>query len=452
MSEWKNEVETRYTRSEGGYVAYQTFGEGEVDLLLVSNWLQNLDVMWDEPRLARYLRRLGSFARVVAFDKRGSGISDPVTINSIPILEEWSDDARAAVDAAGIDTFAALGDTEGGPMAIMLAATFPERVSSLILVNSFARWRRDADYPIGMPDGVWKRLTDRYEDNWGVTSSILDLTAPSMADDRRFHEWYRKYQRLSQPRGSSAAMYKWVTNLDVRSVLPSIRVPTLVIGTAAARHHRAAFSRYLAENIPSARYVELPGSDTYPLQAGNFDAVLDEVETFLTGARSAPIVDRTLSTILFTDIVDSTGRVAKIGDAQWLALRHKHDDMVRAELSRFRGREVNHTGDGFLALFDGPARAVTCAARIAENAKRLGIETRAGLHTGEVELRDDQVGGLAVHLANRVMSHAEPGIVLVSSTVKDLVLGSGIDFTSRGPYELKGLPGTWPLFQLDRLP
>jgi class 3 adenylate cyclase len=440
--------DTWYARSEAGYVAYQVFGEGDLDLLLVTSWLQNLDVMWDEPRLARYLERLGSFARVVVFDKRGSGVSDPVPVDSIPILEDWADDARAAVDAAGFESFALLGDTEGGPMAIMLAATFPERVSALALTNTFARWRRDVDYPVGMPDQTWELLIQRYAENWGVTSEILDLTAPTMHNDTRFHNWFRKYQRLAQPRGSSTVMYQWVTNLDVRSILPSIQVPTLVVGRTDAAHHRASFSRYLADNIPNAKYMELSGADTFPMQAGDFDEVLDEVETFLTGDRARTALDRVLGTILFTDIVGSTQMAAGIGDAAWLALRQRHDDVVRENLRRHRGREVSHTGDGFLAMFDGPARAVTCATRIAEEVAPLGLEIRAGLHTGEVEVTGEDIGGVAVHLANRIMAEAGPGTIMVSSTVKDLVFGSGIEFIDRGPRQLKGVPGAWNLFQV----
>jgi len=444
--------ETRYVATDAGYVAYQVFGEGDLALLMVTSWLQNLDVMWDEPRMARYLGRLGSFARVVDFDKRGSGVSDPVPLHSIPTLEEWADDGRLAAEEAGLTSYAVLGDTEAGPMAIMLAATHPDRVTSLVLVNSYARWKRDTDYGIGMPAETYQRLIDRYEDNWGVTPDILDLTAPGMAKDARFRDWYRKYQRLSQPRGTATAMYRWVTDLDVRSILPSIQVPTLVIGRTDAWHHRATFSRYLADHIPGATYVELPGTDTYPIQAGDFDAVLDEVETFLTGTRATRPLDRVLGTILFTDIVGSTRTAAGIGDAAWLSLRQAHDDIVRESFRKYRGREFAHTGDGFLALFGGPARAVTCAAKISEDVESLGIEIRAGIHTGEVERAGDEIGGLAVHLANRIMSEAGPGTMLVSATVKDLVLGSGIEFIDRGPRLLEGVPDVWTLHQVMRVP
>lgn len=438
--------ETRYAASDAGYIAYQVFGNGPITVLLVTNWLQNLDVMWDEPALARYLDRLASFSRVICFDKRGSGVSDPVPLSALPTIEEWMDDARAALDAAGVDRAAVIGDTEGGPMAITLAASLPDRVSSLVLINSFARWCRADDYPIGMPPSAVERLVDRYEQNWGVTADILSLTAPSVAHDRAIRDWYVRYQRLSMPRGAAAVTYQWVTQVDVRSVLPTIRVPTLVLHRAGNRHHRVEFGRYLAEAIAGATYVELPGSDSYPMQIGDFTALLDEVEQFLTGTKAEPALDRMLATLLFTDIVDSTGMAAQQGDAAWLDVLREHDRVVRDHLRRYRGVEISHTGDGFLARFDGPARAVTCAARLADALAALGIFIRAGLHTGEVELVGDEVGGLAVHLAARVMAAAGRGEIMVSGTVRDLVIGSGIEFAHRGDHRLKGMPGTWPLY------
>jgi class 3 adenylate cyclase len=444
--------ETHYAAGEGGYVAFQVFGSGRLDLLFVTNWLQNLDVMWEEPSLARYLDRLAGFGRVVCFDKRGSGVSDPVPLAQLPTIEQWMDDGRTALDAAGVERAAVIGDTEGGPMAIMLAASLPERVSSLVLINSFARWRRADDYPIGMPDATCERLIDRYEQNWGVTAEVLALTAPSAAHDPRFREWYTRYQRLSMPRGAAAAMYRWVTQSDVRAVLPSIRVPTLVIHRVGNRHHRVEFGRYLAQAIPEAKYVELPGADSYPFHAGDFTRLQDEVEHFLTGTRGETALDRMLATLLFTDIVGSTDMAVQRGDAAWLALLHEHDRIVRDHLRRYRGVELRHTGDGFMARFDGPARAVTCAARLVEALAALGITIRVGLHTGEVELAGDDVGGLAVHIAARVMAAAERGGILVSGTVRDLVTGSGIEFEPRGDHRLKGVPESWPLYEATCVP
>jgi class 3 adenylate cyclase len=452
MGPRQNTPPTTYARSDAGYVAYQVFGDGPNSVIFITSWLQNIDVMWDEPALARYLHRLGSISRVIAFDKRGSGVSDPVPLHALPTLEQWMDDALVVLNDAGVERAAVIGDTEGGPMAALLAASHPDRVSALVLVNTFARWRRATDYPIGMPDETWTKLTDRYEEHWGVTADILGLTAPTAAGDPNFRDWFLRYQRLSMPRGAAAAMYRWVTNLDVRSVLSSVQVPTLVIGRAEAQHHRPDFGRYLAEHIPEATYTELPGADTFPFQAGQYDVVLDEVEQFLTGSRPKPTFDRVLGTILFTDIVGSTQKAAEIGDAAWLELRRTHDELIRDCLNRFRGQEVNHTGDGFLAVFDGPARAVTCAAQIVELVHGLGIETRAGLHTGEVEMGEGQVGGIAVHLASRIMAEAGPGVILTSATVKNLVLGSGIEFIDRGPRRLKGVPDTWQLFQVMDVP
>jgi class 3 adenylate cyclase/pimeloyl-ACP methyl ester carboxylesterase len=447
-------VETRYVRlPEGAYVAYQLFGAGRRSLVFITSWLQNLDAMWDEPSLAAYLERLGSFSRVVCFDKRGHGVSDPVPLTALPTMEQWMDDATAVMDAVGIAEAALVGDTEGGPMAALLAATHPDRVTALVLVNSFARWRRADDYPIGMPEPTAAKLVERYEQHWGVTAEILDLAAPSVAGDPRFRAWFTRYQRLSMSRGAATAMYRWVTQIDVRSVLGSIRVPTLVLQRSGARHHRAAFGRYLAEQIPGARYVELPGVDTSPFHAGDPAPLLDELEEFLTGTRARAVRDRRqLATILFTDIVGSTRLAAERGDAAWTELIHRHDDVVRTELARHRGRELSHTGDGFLALFDGPARGVICAARIAAALRELGISVRAGLHTGEVELVDGGARGLAVHLAARVAAAAGEGVILTSGTVRDLVIGSGIEFADRGEHELRGVPGGWRLYSVETVP
>lgn len=443
---------TKYAPSEGGYVAYQVFGSGPLNVVFVTSWVTNVDVMWEEPQMAAYLNRLASFARVVCFDKRGAGVSDPVPLASLPRLEEWMDDVRTVMDAAGMSQAALLGDTEGGPMAMIFAASYPDRVPALVLVNTFARWRRADDYPIGMPDATSEKLIDRYEQNWGVTSEILGLTAPSVAHDSAFASWFIRYQRLGMPRGAATAMYRWVTNLDVRSILPAIRVPTLVLHRADARHHRAAFGRYLTENIAEAKYVELPGTDTFPFNTGDFMPLLDEVEEFLTGTRTRPVLNRQLATVMLTDIVGSTRMAAEKGDAEWARLAREHDELVRDHLRAYRGQEVDHTGDGFLATFDGPARAVTCAARLEEALRERGIAIRAGVHTGEVELADGTLRGLAVHIAARVMAAAEDGGILVTSTVRDLVVGSGIEFADRGTHELKGVPGSWTLFEVAAAP
>jgi class 3 adenylate cyclase len=337
-------------------------------------------------------------------------------------------------------------------MAMLLAATYPARALALVLVNTFARWQRAPDYPIGMPEHTMRRLWTRYEQNWGQDPAILALTAPSVADDPRMREWIIRYQRLSIPPGASTEMYRWITQLDVRPVLPSITVPTLVLHRKDNRHYRVAFGRYLAENIPQARLVELPGADCYPFHTQEGAGALDDIHEFLTGVRQSPSTERELATVLFTDIVGSTDLVARIGDARWLQLRAMHDEVVRRNLAAFRGREIDTTGDGFLATFDGPARAIHCAVQIRDAVQSLGMTIRAGLHTGEIELHGTDIGGLGVHLAARVMSTAGPGEVIVSSTLSDLVVGSGIGFEDRGSHTLKGVPGNWRLFLVTKLP
>ena len=442
--------ETRYAKAaDASYVAHQVFGEGPRQLVFVPSWVTNIDAMWDEPSLAAYLERLASFARVVCFDKRGTGVSDPVPLASLPTIETWMDDVKTVMDAAGIREAAVLGDAEGGPMAAVFAAAHPDRVTALVLVNTFARWMRAEDYPIGMPEATVAKLVDRYEQHWGVTGEIVDLTAPSLAHDPRFRAWFTRYQRLAMSRGAATTMYRWVTQLDVRAVLPSIRVPTLVLHRTGGRHHRVAFGRYLAEQIPGAKLVELPGADTFPFHAGDFAPLLDEVEEFLTGRVSRPLLSRQLATILVTDIVDSTRRATELGDRLWAELAGAHHEIVQRLVGDYRGTYVDSTGDGALAIFDGPARAVTCAARLAETLRdELGLTIRAGLHTGEVERSGGEVRGVAVHLAARVMAAAADGGVLVSGTVKDLVVGSGIEFADRGVHELKGVPGRWSLFEV----
>ncbi|GGI47887.1 class 3 adenylate cyclase [Agromyces flavus] len=438
--------EPRYARSDEGDVAYQVFGHGPRDLLLIGNWASNIEIMWEHPTMARYLERLGRFARVICFDKRGVGLSDPVPMGALPTLEQWVDDARGVLDAAGSEQVAILGDAEGGPMAMMFAATHPQRTRALVLVNSFARMLRADDYPIGMPEASSEKLLEEWQPAWG-TGSVLRLSAPTVADDPQLQRWVARYGRLSASPRTSTRIYRWVLHVDVRSILPSIKAPTLVVHKAGNRHYRPAMGRFLAEGIPDAKYVEVPGADWYPAFVDS-DGILDAVEEFLTGDRPAVADDRVLATVLFTDIVGSTDAAARLGDQRWLELKTAHDELVRAELDRYRGREIATTGDGFLAIFDGPARAVRCATDIAAAVRSLGIDIRAGLHSGEVELREGQVAGIAVHIAARVLALAGPGRVLVSGTVKDLVVGSGIRFVDRGSHALKGVPDEWRLFEV----
>jgi class 3 adenylate cyclase len=332
-------------------------------------------------------------------------------------------------------------------MAMLFAATYPERVSALILVNTAARHLRDVDYPWGLPADRMARFLQRMEELWG-TGDLVDVTAPSVAHDPRFRRWYGRYERASMGPSACATMYATQFERDLRGVLPTIRVPTLVLHRAGNRHLRVGHGRYLAEHIPGARYVELPGED-HLFFTGDTEAVLAEIEEFLTGARSPGEVDRVLATVLFTDIVGSTERAAALGDRAWRAVLDTHNGIVRRELDRHRGREVKTAGDGFLATFDGPARGIRCASAVRDEIRPLGIEIRAGLHTGECELMGDDVGGIAVHIGARVAGAAGAGEVLVSSTVKDLVAGSGIRFADRGLHVLKGVPGEWRLFTVE---
>ena len=437
-------TETTFIKVENAYVAYQLAGDGPRDLIFTTSPIHNIHVMWEQPAIARYFGRLAGIGRLICYNPRGTGVSSPPSPGSS--LQDWVDDMRGVMDAVGVERAAIIGDTEGGPTAMMFAATYPERTSALVLVNTFARFMRDADYPAGIPADSVPNLVEGFVLGFG-TGSVVDVIAPSEAGDEGFRAWHARYQRLSMsgPGAAGSGYNAWLGDLDVRSILPSIRVPTLVLHRADNAFIRAGHGRYLGGAIPGAKYVELPGRDSVYF-AGDFDVVLDEIEEFITGAKAEPEADRVLATVLFTDVVDSTKRAADLGDRKWKDVLDRHDEVVRRQLARFRGREVVTTGDGFLATFDGPARAINCAREIGSEVNHLGIDVRAGLHTGEIQLRGDDVSGIAVHLAARVMGTAGAGEVVVSSTVKDLVVGSGIEFDDRGAHELKGVPGEWRLY------
>jgi class 3 adenylate cyclase/pimeloyl-ACP methyl ester carboxylesterase len=436
--------ETRYTRSGDVNIAYQVIGEGPLDLVYVMGWVTNLEAFWQEPSVARFFQRLASFSRLILFDKRGTGLSDRVPISELPTLEQRMDDVRAVMDAAGSERAALFGVSEGGPMCALFAATYPERTSALVLYGSYAKRLRDPDYPWAPTLGERQRWYDLIERGWG---GLVDIDTMAPNADRPFREWWARYLRMSASPGAALALGRMNAEIDIRGVLPSIRVPTLILHRTGDRDMDVGGARYMTGMIAGSRYVELPGDDHLPF-VGDQDAILDEIEEFLTGARHHADLDRILATVLFTDVVGSTERAAALGDKRWRDLLESYNQVIREELERFRGREVDTAGDGFFATFDGPARAIRCACAMRSKLARLGIEIRAGLHTGECELVGDKVRGISVHIGSRVASLATPGEVLVSSTVKDLVAGSGLEFKDRGVHTLRGVPGEWRLFSV----
>ena len=437
--------ETRYARSGDVNIAYQVSGDAPRDLVLVPGWVSNIEVFWEEPACAHFLERLASFTRLILFDKRGTGLSDRVS--DLPNLETRMDDLRAVMDTVGSERAALFGYSEGGPMCALFAATYPARTTALITAGSYARRTWSPDYPWGVRPEQHRQFMEHCQREWGGPVG-LDERWPSAAKDERVRQWWARLLRMGASPAATVALLQMNAEMDVRHVLPAIRVPALILHSIGDRILPVGGSRFMAEQIPGAKFVELPGVDHVPWGADE-DAILDEIEEFLTGVRHGPEPDRVLATVLFTDIVGSTERAAALGDRRWRDLLEGHHDLVRRELGRFRGREIDTTGDGFLATFDGPARAIRCARAVSDGVRALGLDVRAGLHTGEVELLDDKVSGLAVHIGARVAAAARPGEVLVSSTVKDLVAGSGLRFQDRGARALKGVPGEWHLFALE---
>jgi pimeloyl-ACP methyl ester carboxylesterase/class 3 adenylate cyclase len=416
-----------------------------MDLVLVLGFTTHLELQWEAPPFAQFCERLASFSRLIIFDKRGTGLSDPVP--EAPPLEQRIDDVRAVMDAAGSERAALFGVSEGGPMSILFAATHPERVSALVLHGAMGRTTEAPDYPWATPaEALREAAAEFIAPNWGRDpEGIIELFAPSFAGNPEAAEQAARLERMAASPAMVQQIFEMFIDIDVRAVLPTIGVPTLVIHRHGDRVVNWRAGKDLADHIPGARYVELPGIDHLPW-AGDPEAIVGEVEEFLTGARTAPEPDRVLATVMFTDIVGSTERATELGDERWRQLLASHQNAVRKELERFRGREVKTLGDGNLATFDGPARAIRSGLAIAEGAQDLDLEVRIGLHAGEVELVDGDVGGIAVHIAARIGALAGPGEVLVSSTVKDLVAGSGIEFADRGVKELKGVPDEWRLY------
>ena len=416
-----------------------------MDLVWVPPWVSQVEYLWSEPSLQRVMSRLKQFARVITFDRRGSGLSDPLF--GAPTLEDQMDDVLAVLDAAGSERAAICGTLEGGPLAALFAATFPERTTALVLYATFARATWAPDYDWAWPAELRNEHIEEWLAQWGE-GTITGSVAPSQMSDPAFREWAGRLERLAASPSTIRRIFELIGGFDVRDVLPSIRAPTLVLHRTEDSFLKVEHSRYIASKIPGARYVELEGGDNM-FSIGDSDALLGEIEEFLTGTRHEREPDRMLATVMFTDICDSTRKAAEMGDRGWRFLLERHDALFRQALERHRGREVKRTGDGFLATFDGPARAIRCAASVAESMGSLGLQVRAGLHTGELEVMDGDLGGLTVHIASRVMNCAGPNEVLVSGTVKDLVVGSGIDFQDRGQHELRGVPGEWRLYAVD---
>ena len=449
--------ETRYTKTaDGVHIAYQAFGDGPIDILFVLGWVTHIERMWDQPLVARFLERLASFARVMVFDKRGVGMSDRVPEDRLPSLEVRIDDARAVMDAVGSERVVVLGHSEGGPMATLFAASHPERTIALILFGTGACWNNAPDYPFSEPqrefDEHYRAFSERRERLWGTRELAKDFIAasfaPPLVDDEPKVEWLAGYMRNAASPGAVNAFSKMNQSIDVRSALPAIHVPTLVMARAGDLDWPAEETEWLADQIRDARYVEFPGDEHY-IFWGDQDALLDEIERFVGEVRTEEAdLDRMLATVMFTDIVDSTATAAELGDKGWGDLVEQHHGLVRAMLGRYRGTEVDTAGDGFFATFDGPARGVRCAQAICASVSDLGIEVRAGVHTGEVESIDGKVGGIAVNVGARIASRAGPSEVLVSHTVQGLVSGSGLVFEDAGEHELKGVPERWRLYRV----
>ena len=432
----------RYARSGDVHIAYRVFGDGPRDIVLIPGTLSHVELLWEVPSNEHLLKRLTAFARVIVFDKRGQGLSDRTAEQT---LEERTGDVRAVMDAAGSERATIYGWSEGGPMCLMFAATYPERTSSLVLYGTFASIGNE---PWGVTRAQWNQALGHLENHWGEGVLVL-LNAPSRRNDQAFLQRFGRIERAAASPGAVLTLMRANYEIDVRNLLPAIRVPTLILHRAGDELVPVRAGRYLAEHIPGAQYAEIPGTDHMVVDQETQDIIADQIQEFITGERRRLEPDRVVATVMFTDIVGSTQRAVEVGDGRWRELRGSWHAVMRKELAAFRGREVDTAGDGLLATFDGPARAIRCACSVRERVHALGLQVRIGLHTGECELAGDGVVGIAVHIGARVAAMAGPDEVLVSSTVRDLVAGSGLQFADRGTHSLKGVPDDWRLFAVQ---
>jgi class 3 adenylate cyclase len=440
--------ETNYARLGGDRIGYQVFGQGPPDVVLTAGNFAHMDMVWDDPGIALFFRTLGSFSRVIRFDRRGTGVSDRLGLDLLPAWESWAEELAVVLDEVGSERAAIMAQVDAGPMALMFASTRPERTSALVLANTTARWAVADDYPIGLPREVLDARLRRIDQLWG-TEAMASILVPSRSGDEQFRRWFAIFQRAIAPPGAMEALQRAMTEIDARPLLPLIQAPTLILHRRDATWVPLTHGKYLADHIAGANLVELSGSDPSVMWETP-QLVLGHIEEFLTGARHSEDPSRVLAAVLFTDIVGSTPQARRLGDRRWRELLNVHDELARRLVEQAGGRLVKTTGDGVLATFDGPGRAIHCAIALRDQLRGIEVQIRAGLHIGEVELRDGDVGGMAVHIAARVMAAAQPDEILVSRTVRDLVVGSDIVLDDRGTRPLKGVEGDWQLFAVHR--
>lgn len=436
--------ETRYADSNGVSIAYQVVGDGPIDVVMVPGFGSHLEQAWDLPRLAHFYHRMSSFSRLILLDKRGTGLSDRVSLDALPGIEQRKDDLKAVMDEVGIECASLIGHSDGGPLAMLFAATYPGRVENLVLINTYSKRVSSADHAPALSPEFYEGFATQVAEHWGEPIAV-DLLAPGA--DAEFKRWWAASLRGSMSPAAARAMVAMNTAIDVREALPAIHVPTMVIHRTGDAGTPVEGGRFIAEHVEEASLLELPGTDHFPWM-GDSEPILVAIEEFVTGERTGSVTNQVLASMLFTDIVSSTEKAARLGDREWTSLLKTHDGIVAAEVSRHSGREVKHTGDGTLSVFEGPARAARCWLSIAGRVGEVGVTLRGGLHTSEVEVVNGDVRGLGVHIAARLMGLAAPGELIVSSVVRDLSVGSGLGFIERGDHELRGVPGKWQVYGL----